>query len=512
MPLTVESNQSPGLFNRQLLVGIFVSRLGTSPDFTEKCDWDNDPHSPRCTFTRLITSWWLQGFLLRRQNHDQEHSKWMDAIQAAAVQVKSWADEQSSGLSNTIAHSQPVGVFTSDNPSTKFHRITEIVCDALICHLGPQDVSELVFRPEAVPKLCQVTTSHIVYLTACFIGDITTVQASLRVLEAEAEKMDAEIPVFAASGLYVAARQGHTRTTQYLLDAGIDATTLVVWDDGLSAAAQSGKIAIVELFLRPEYKSQSSAYHYEWAVINAAQQLNDLVRIEMVKLLFAYVTDPPAQKRVRTDLLYSACKVNDPKLAEWVIGNGPASIYDRHSIPTSNTHPLVAATQYQNIEILRLLLKGKFDVYDTYHLDAVRSRALSRAIYGNHLKSFIELVPYISWTTSDRILWRHATRVENGVEAVEKLLGPYNLDSSMEKDGELTLGACVLREAILALRPQNVTWLLSRGIRTNQDIPVWEYEYQLEIVNYNKMDALLREYQNPGLRVFKSESVERNLA
>jgi hypothetical protein len=138
----------------------------------------------------------------------------MEAIQAAAVQVESWADEQSSGLSNTLAHSQHVGVFTSDNPSTNFHRITEIVCDALICHLGPQDVSKHVFRPNAVPKLCQVTTSHIVYLTACFIGDITKVQASLEVLGAEAEKMDAEISVFAASGLYVAARQGHTRTTQ----------------------------------------------------------------------------------------------------------------------------------------------------------------------------------------------------------------------------------------------------------------------------------------------------------
>jgi hypothetical protein len=165
----------------------------------------------------------------------------------------------------------------------------------------------------------------------------------------------------------------------------------------------------------------------------------------------------------------------------------------------------VAATEYQNIEILRLLLKGNFDVYDTYHYGAVRSKAFSRAIYGNHLKSFIELVPYISWSTPDRILWRHATRVENGVEAVEKPLGPYNFDSSINQDGELTLGACALRAAILALRPQNVTWLLSRGIRTKQDIPVEESTHQLEIVNYNQMDALLREYQNPGLRVFKFE-------
>jgi hypothetical protein len=80
-------------------------------------------------------------------------------------------------------------------------------------------------------------------------------------------------------------------------------------------------------------------------------------------------------------------------------------------------------------------------------------------------------------------------------------LGPYDFNASTNEDGETLLGAVMLRSAALALRPQNVTWLLSHGVRTQNAVTLEWWQYKRDVDDFQKMDQILKAYQNPGIEV-----------
>lgn len=146
----------------------------------------------------------------------------------------------------------------------------------------------------------------------------------------------------------VAARQGNEGVVRYLLDFGIDPSIPKDHRDSIiSAAAESGDIRMVHLILYPEYKLDVSSPLFAYPILLAAQIRNLTTRMKIMNTLWTRknVINKP---RLWTDVLFKACRLNDPELAEFVLTDGAENIYDRASIPLSIKHPLLAPTWYRN--------------------------------------------------------------------------------------------------------------------------------------------------------------------
>jgi ankyrin repeat protein len=464
------------------LVAFFVRRVGSVKDLKINLEY-----LPVGSFKKLVASWMLQGGLARPLSCDEQHLGWLNAIREAVRRLEEWIEAHPSSLTKSL---------TLSDTSAISIRSTEIVCNALVCHLGPHVVSSRLSGRITQPKVTKDTTSHIVYLAACFIGDVLAVQHALASLQYVATNEEQLASM--NSGLLVAARQGNQDVIKYLLDAGFNANTTTKHYCAIIAAAESGKIHLIELLLRPEYQVEKSGVSYEDAILFAAEHLDPVARLEMVKILFAHAE--VIKPQIRFDVLFRASELNDPELAEFVLAHGPINLYDKANDPRSDFNPLLKAVVEGHFEIVRLILKTHFEVDSQEHFDIIQRLAFKYAKRSNSLPIFTELIPHQKSLDANKIL-KWAAEVEYGVEAVEKILGSYNFNASTNEDGETLLGAVVLRSAALALRPRNVTWLLSHGVRTQNAVPVEWGKYQSHVDDFQKMDQILKAYQNPGMEV-----------
>jgi hypothetical protein len=318
--------------------------------------------------------------LARPLSCDEEHLRWLNAIREAVRLLEEWIEAHPSSLTKSL--------MSSDTSAISI-RSTEIVCNALVCHLEPRVVSLRLSGRITQPKVTKDTTSHIVYLAACFVGDVLAVQhalASLQYVATNEEQLSSM-----NSGLLVAARQGNQDVTKYLLDAGVNANTTTGNDCALIAAAECGKIHLIELLLRPEYQVEKSGVRYEDAILSAAEHPDPVVRLEMVKMLFAHaeVIEPQA----RFGVLFRASELDDPELAEVVLAHGPINLYDGASSPHWRINPLLNAVSLRRFEIVRLILKTHFEVDSQEHFDIIQRLAFYSAKKSNSVPLFTELIP-----------------------------------------------------------------------------------------------------------------------
>ena len=316
------------------------------------------------------------------------------------------------------------------------------------------------------------TTTQMFYLAACFIGNLSAVQNALESLGRNVTTKIKTREQLKTVGLIKASRRANEGISRYLLEAGVDLS--IADDEGedsvISAAAESGKVRLIELLLLPSHELDTSSVGYENAILAAAELPDTTARMAVVKSLWAHAGSI-YKPRIRTEMLYGACKVNDPPLADFILKDGPANIYDASPCMF---HPLIAAFEYETYGIARMIINTPLvELPDESLFRIIQSRVFLRAKRANQLPLFLDSVPHRKWRSKDSVLII-AGGVEHGVKAVNNLLGPYNLDAppAVSDPSTSLLGAEVLRAAAVALRTHNVTWLLVRGVRTKETILV----------------------------------------
>jgi hypothetical protein len=229
-----------------------------------------------------------------------------------------------------------------------------------------------------------------------------------------------------------------------------------------------------------------------------------MARKEIVKILWssAKIKEKPY---VRSEVLCHAGRLNDPEMAEFILADGPADLYDAWNVPPHSGHPVIVAADHGSAGVLRVILNAPFTKVPNHGFHRMVLREALRVAKGNNdLPTFLELMPHLNGMSTNGLLY-WAAGIDHGIEVVNNRSGPLDFDVvyTRNKDDvcENILGPQLLSAAVKALRTQNVNWLSARGIRTQNLIRIHHWDYYKHPDEYNRMAELLVFQQNPGLDV-----------
>lgn len=305
--------------------------------------------SPR--FAILYRSWWLQGQSVRSHirtlgqtpqphpdQYDEDCDWWKQVVDQSALLITEYVSTTGDNIVDSLICTGLVSTLTS-SISITFQRARELICDT-VAHLltiGELHRSFAYFHPvsdfdrwwirnaSTPARSFGWSANDFVFLTTCLIGDTDAVQQSLHLTDCSARRSEDTERVL-STGLYIAVGRDHRKLvcflTPYVKISAQDRYYI------LCAAAQSGNIFMLRLFLGPEYSELRDIYCLEHVFVRAAEHTNTAIRIEMCKLLLAYY-GRLTNMRLRTKMLLAACRSNDIIFAQWVIGTGPVKFYGR---------------------------------------------------------------------------------------------------------------------------------------------------------------------------------------
>lgn len=351
-----------------------------------------------------------------------------------------------------------------------------LICDAVVDHLGPQRISTSNWGYDWQSHRIKHNDLEVFFLTVCYLGNLSAVEYCLSLRKStkieEEEEEEGITNTTAEEGLLMAASAGHKEVAEYLLRIGISPNP-----SGLAAATRSGKLTIIKMFLGVRYPKGARTSPCGDAMTEAVELPDPNTRMEVIRFLHDSAGDTISDRWAWTDILAKACQMNDMKLAKWIISRGHLNLYAKDDVPGSRGHPLMAAVLDGRIEAVRLILNTEFEIECQWNHLRIQLRAMKMAILQNLLEIFMEFIPHMLHRDpilSPGYMIQQAAAVEGGLDAVDKLLGPFDLtQQEPPKTGEPEiLGERLLKKAIRRKKVQNIKWLLSRGVKTNEEIPM----------------------------------------
>lgn len=446
-------------------------------------------------------------------------------VDESALLIKEYIDMTGSNMMDSPIFTGFVGS-PSSPISVTFQRARELICDAVACLVTIEELRGFdgylqtmkIFdkgrspnRPLPAEKFSW-SPCDFLFLATCFLGDIDAVQHSLKMTSNVPRNLqDTERLRFV--GLYVAVRRDHRKLISFFLKSGVEVSKQN-WCYVLCAAVQTGNIYMLQHFLTLGCSEQRDMNRLCCVLGRAAEYTDTTVRIEMCRLLLAFwdLTDID----VRTGLLLAACRSNDVVFADWIIGTGPVKLYDKRTRdgPLS-LHPLFIAVNHGSTDVIRLLLKSKFEVYqdtDQYIIEEIFFRAQDLGRFD----IFMDLVPYLTRLSREDIL-EHAAAVDHALEAVDKSLGLAEVTPAETSRTEKAFDCSrMMKTAVEYQLISNIEWLLNHGFRTETVV-----KYQLDCSEHGhgyghkpkfkprkaifqdlgRIQALFGAYNNPGIEL-----------
>ncbi|RMZ86859.1 hypothetical protein DV736_g5912, partial [Chaetothyriales sp. CBS 134916] len=133
---------------------------------------------------------------------------------------------------------------------------------------------------------------------------------------------------------------------------------------------------------------------------------------------------------------------------------------------------LSVAASRSHVESIQLILHSDFIPAAAEAVENARWVALRAAVGANSILVFKELLPYIK---QERYLetFTMAAAIDGGVSVMAELLARVELNTRFQGS---TVGESGLIQALVHLRPENVNFLLKRGVRVKRRVGVLRSE------------------------------------
>lgn len=266
-------------------------------------------------------------------------------------------------------------------------------------------------------------------LTACKIGHVELLSTCYHSFIAQKlPKVDSHNIL--RSCLSTAIKEDWHTAFYHLLLLGMDLTTLespIHLDTiPLYAATLHGQIDHLHALLDADNYVQNSPSLYESALVRAAKHPSQSCRAQMVEMLLKH-GENHRYPRVRHEIFFTACRLNDAALASRMLEDGHVDVYSKDACMTMRVRrrsALTAAAGFNSIDCLKLILTAAppEEVQMTADAMAQLKLAYVLATRNKNLESVKVLLPHLA-AMSFQEKYKHAAKVEGGIAALEEVCG-----------------------------------------------------------------------------------------